>query len=393
MDGAGVGVVFDGPKIFTCDGKLRKCCWAMIASQGELQALSSLPPRDHTACRTFYVERVPPPEGNHSSQFDGDVTDSGPDVIDGRCAPLGGGTRLEDREETEEPLRGEEEVPMCESTLDEEDEEDVCDGEDQDEAAEQRRSEGQTGITTGFTRTVWVNYRAIDKTPSLYNIRLRQLHRRVAELIRTLNCLEKINARRTCRNELPDNYSSALAGIMDLDRVTVAGRGFGGATAYMTLQMEERTLCGAAIDPLMFVIQADRPINVCRPLLLVLNSRHTAREDVRIIKTMFRETYTTAYTLLGSGSDAQSDLPFVRQPSLWSSLSLSWPMVAPGTFTSLDLCTSLLLRFMADKCNFCAALAGPNRERHEDYVERKSNLIEAGVKMPSRLFSRYTNAR
>lgn len=240
---------------------------------------------------------------------------------------------------------------------------------------------------------MWVNYRPIEKTPSLYSIRLRQLHRRVAELIRTLNCLEKINARKAFRNELPDTQLTTLAGTMDMARVTVVGRGFGGSTAYMTLQMEERTLCGAAFDPLMFVIQADRPINVCRPLLLVLNSRHTAREDVRIIRTMFRKTYTTAFTLLGSPADAQSDLPFVRQPSLWSSLSLSWPIVAPGAFTSLDLGTSLLLRFMADKCNFTAAITGSNREHYDEYVQRKSNLIEAGVKMPSRLFSRFTNAR
>ncbi|XP_022646155.1 platelet-activating factor acetylhydrolase 2, cytoplasmic-like isoform X1 [Varroa destructor] len=354
--------------------------------------------RDNTACRTFYVERV---TVSASCNADGEEE---VDTVDGEKSP-NNQTWDEDREETDEPLRGEEEVPMCESTLDDDEDESDCgdsvqgeqistkDGQLNESADETDTSAKFRTKTFGQSRTVWVNYRSIEKSPSLYNIRLRQLHRRVAELIRTLNCLEKINARKACRNELPDNCSAALAGIMDLNRVTIVGRGFGGATAYMTLQMEERTLCGAAIDPLMFVIQTDRPINVCRPLLLVLNSRHTAREDVRIIKTMFRKTYTTAYTLLGSASDAQSDLPFVRQPSLWSSLSLSWPMVAPGSFTSLDLGSSLLLRFMADKCNFCTTFMGPNREKYEDYVQRKSNLIEAGVKMPSRLFSRYTNAR
>ncbi|XP_022686757.1 uncharacterized protein LOC111259198 isoform X2 [Varroa jacobsoni] len=354
--------------------------------------------KDNTACRTFYVERV---TVSASCNANGEEE---VDTVDGEKSP-NNQTWDEDREETDEPLRGEEEVPMCESTLDDDEDESDCgdsvqgeqistkDGQLNESADETDTSAKFRTKTFGQSRTVWVNYRSIEKSPSLYNIRLRQLHRRVAELIRTLNCLEKINARKACRNELPDNCSAALAGIMDLNRVTIVGRGFGGATAYMTLQMEERTLCGAAIDPLMFVIQTDRPINVCRPLLLVLNSRHTAREDVRIIKTMFRKTYTTAYTLLGSASDAQSDLPFVRQPSLWSSLSLSWPMVAPGSFTSLDLGSSLLLRFMADKCNFCTTFMGPNREKYEDYVQRKSNLIEAGVKMPSRLFSRYTNAR
>lgn len=67
--------------------------------------------RDNTACRTFYVEKVS--GSRRATGLDGDAVDG----VNVRSEP-------EEREETDEALRGEEEVPMCESTLeDEEDDE------------------------------------------------------------------------------------------------------------------------------------------------------------------------------------------------------------------------------------------------------------------------------
>ncbi|XP_003739248.1 platelet-activating factor acetylhydrolase [Galendromus occidentalis] len=341
-----------------------------LASHGCVVA--AIEHRDNTACRTFYVEQV-------------EATPGSKDQLDG----LNG--VAEDREETSESLQTEDEIPMCESALEEDQDKDSADGDSvlaDDVGGDKTDSVPRPAII----RTVWVNYRPIAKTPDLYNLRVRQLHRRVGECIRTLNCLEVINARGTCDNRLPERYPFDLSGTMNMERVTVIGRGFGGSTAYMTLQIEDRTICGASIDPLMFVIKADRPINVCRPFLLVLNSRHTAREDVQIMRTMFRQsykTYTSVYTLLGSDTDAQSDLPFIKASSVWSSLSFSWPMVAPSPFTSLDLGSSLVLKFISEKCNF----NNHNRDFYEDYVQRKSNLIEKGVRMPNRWTSRYSNAR
>lgn len=47
------------------------------------------------------------------------------DTVDGEKSP-NNQTWDEDREETDEPLRGEEEVPMCESTLDDDEDESDC---------------------------------------------------------------------------------------------------------------------------------------------------------------------------------------------------------------------------------------------------------------------------
>lgn len=131
--------------------------------------------------------------------------------------------------------------------------------------------------------TEWICYLPIKG--GRYELRNRQVHRRVKECIRTLDLLEALEAGYEVQNLLdPLLDPSEFEGLIDIEKAVIMGHSYGGATALMSLSAELRFKLAICLDAWMYPIHKENFDLVTQPVLFINSEKYHTKENLRAIK-------------------------------------------------------------------------------------------------------------
>lgn len=135
--------------------------------------------------------------------------------------------------------------------------------------------------------TDWIPYLPIKE--GRYNLRNKQIHRRVKECIRTLDLLEALNAGYEVQNLLdPMLDPTEFENLIDIDSAVIMGHSFGGATTLMTLSTELRFKVGVCLDAWMYPIHKENFEMVTQPVLFINTQSFHTKANLRAIKQLLQ---------------------------------------------------------------------------------------------------------
>ncbi|XP_045620318.1 platelet-activating factor acetylhydrolase isoform X1 [Procambarus clarkii] len=179
-----------------------------------------------------------------------------------------------------------------------------------------------------------------------YQLRNQQIKIRVAESIRALDVLEKLN-NGTVKNELASNFNlQQLQDHLDLSHPVMTGHSFGGVTAISTLAQDKRFKVGVALDPWLFPIKEDVDEicpKVTQPLLCISTEAFQSSSNLQAMGKL--NPATTAFvTIKGTVHQNQCDTPFLVGHIGRVFAGASSPL---DPQTAMDINNRLMLNFIA----------------------------------------------
>lgn len=139
-----------------------------------------------------------------------------------------------------------------------------------------------------------------------------------------------------------------------MDRVSVMGHSFGGATALLSGATEMRFKVVVALDPWAYPIK-DEPLDMITQPVLLINTETLTKDKpnkkklhelMNIIEGDDPER-RQAYTLNNSAHIQQSDVPFVLSRLAMSLSGFSFGIRSMGTMTAHDLTAHLAMNFIS----------------------------------------------
>ncbi|XP_033099098.1 platelet-activating factor acetylhydrolase-like isoform X2 [Anneissia japonica] len=163
----------------------------------------------------------------------------------------------------------------------------------------------------------YVDYlRVKDKTDEDFKIRNRQVNQRADECVRALDLLEKINEGEQITNFLGKEFDlSQFKGLLDLEKVSMTGHSFGGATTIQTLEKEPRFKVGVALDAWMYPLEKPMLKTVKQPLLLINTEKFHWPGNIAKMSHLVNPANQTEdrkmITIRGTVHQSQGDFPFL----------------------------------------------------------------------------------
>lgn len=244
--------------------------------------------------------------------------------------------------------------------------------------------------------TDWIPYLPVKE--GRYNLRNKQIHRRVKECIRTLDLLEALNAGYEVQNLLdPLLDPTEFENLIDIDRAVIMGHSFGGATTLMSLSTELRFKLGICLDAWMYPIYKENFDFVTQPVLFINTQSFHTKENLRAMKQLLKVSNYDRPDEFPSrrGSNAegetdnqlierkvitikntvhynQSDIPFVLP---WAVRAMIGANSSRNFFTAHDLTSALSLNFMFKHLNM-----EPINIEKEVYLSIHKKKLKEGIK-------------
>nr|XP_032810846.1 platelet-activating factor acetylhydrolase 2, cytoplasmic isoform X2 [Petromyzon marinus] len=160
---------------------------------------------------------------------------------------------------------------------------------------------------------VWLPYRKLLPGEKEFPLRNQQVHQRADECVRGLRLLEDINEGRPIQNVLPSGFDfQQLKGSMDLEKLSVMGHSFGGATAIVSLTKEPRFRCAVVMDSWMLPIERDLYPNVTQPIFFINTEKFQWVANIQSQRQLDSSTVDRRMiTILGTVHQSQADFTFV----------------------------------------------------------------------------------
>ncbi|XP_074656593.1 platelet-activating factor acetylhydrolase 2, cytoplasmic-like [Tubulanus polymorphus] len=213
-------------------------------------------------------------------------------------------------------------------------------------------------------------WRLYEKYPVLddFDVRNRQLHQRVDEIIGMLDFLEGLDSGKEVCNILGFRYDmSQFQGMIDTEKVSVIGHSFGGVTSIATCARDKRFKAAVALDAWMLPLD-DRSCRECDTPILFMNSQTFQWKDN--IKAMYAmksdRTDRKMVTLKGTCHQAQTDFQFLVKPIIGKLMQVRYSL-SPQQCISLSANGSL---------GFISKHLGIERESyHDDIVDGQHSSV------------------
>lgn len=221
----------------------------------------------------------------------------------------------------------------------------------------------------------WVYYQKLSLKEKAYPERNKQLHIRRTECQKALDILTALNEGKPVTNIMDSLFkASGFQGIMDLDRVAIAGHSFGGATTFETLAFDKRFKLGLALDPWMVPLLNDDDMlkNITQPILFVNMEKFQTKTNLRHLSKLEGNNSVERkfITVRNAVHLDQCDMPFICGPITYKFLSgFSW--VNPLTVTDITSC--LMLEFLSKHFSL-------NVESDwEKYLSKQGKKLKQGI--------------
>uniref|UniRef100_A0A1B6M453 1-alkyl-2-acetylglycerophosphocholine esterase n=1 Tax=Graphocephala atropunctata TaxID=36148 RepID=A0A1B6M453_9HEMI len=189
----------------------------------------------------------------------------------------------------------------------------------------------------------WIPHIRLEVGAKHYTLRNKQLNLRRDECIKALNLLEEINNGNVSNNISNTSIDlSEFEGQLDLDKVTIMGHSFGGATALLSLSSDCRFKQGVILDGWMFPLKEEK-LEVPQPLLLINTPTFHISSNLTVMEGFVSrppDAHRQLYIIKRSTHETQTDTPFVL--GYW--LDLFKPKIDPQLGSSIN--NSLIIKFL-----------------------------------------------
>uniref|UniRef100_A0A8R1XTP8 1-alkyl-2-acetylglycerophosphocholine esterase n=2 Tax=Onchocerca TaxID=6281 RepID=A0A8R1XTP8_ONCVO len=235
--------------------------------------------------------------------------------------------------------------------------------------------------TTGRRIEMPVKFRKLMPTEDEFQLRNRQLQKRVAECIKTLHILEELNLgqhnsdQQTGKKLLLGNdfVWSQFKGRLDTERIFIAGHSFGGATAIATVAALPANFSAAVVlDGWMFPIDKELLTRVRQPVLFMNTEKFQSEASIKyMLQVVKNSRHSVLLTLNGALHQSFTDFPILIPKKLRRFLNLK-TLRDPKQYseTVIELTAHFLKSYNED---FRAALPS---------LLTYKNIITIGAKFP-----------
>ncbi|KAK3849897.1 hypothetical protein Pcinc_043366, partial [Petrolisthes cinctipes] len=217
-------------------------------------------------------------------------------------------------------------------------------------------------------------FKAVPPDMKEYDLRNQQIKIRVAESIRALDVLHKLNEGQV-KNELVTNFDlKQLCNRLDLTDPIMTGHSFGGVTAISTLAKDKRFKIGVALDPWMFPIKDDVDTlcpSIKQPLLCISTEAFQSDSNLQAMSKLNADT-TTFVTIKGTVHQNQCDTPFLVGHIGRVFAGASSPL---DPHTAMNINNRLMLNFIAKHLGE----KGSSLNTHVTYLEEQKDKMVYGL--------------
>lgn len=206
-----------------------------------------------------------------------------------------------------------------------------------------------------------------------FDYRNGQTYQRVAECQQVLDLLTEMNNGATLINTLGIAFDTKqFKGQLDMQRVSIVGHSFGGATCVATLAKEPRFKVGVMLDGWMHPVDDSLPPDVTQPLLMLNMESFQWRRNVE--QMMVLQQNTTAprpmITVKGTCHQSVSDFQFLCSKPVGRLMDVRYKLDA---HLSVETICKATLGFLWKHFEM------PNKPYHEDIISGKHPLIIPGT--------------
>ncbi|XP_054720885.1 platelet-activating factor acetylhydrolase-like [Uloborus diversus] len=221
----------------------------------------------------------------------------------------------------------------------------------------------------------WMLFKKVKQGKGEYTIRNQQVHQRAEECSSVLNLLNSLDSSEPVDNvmetsHLPLEY---FQGLLDLDRASIAGHSFGGATVVMAMAKDKRFKVGLGLDTWMLPLREESVLlkKVEQPMLFINMEKFQTRSNLRLMKQLqTSSTKRLVVTLKGTVHLNQCDVPFLCDRTMRRLF---------GAHSSLDRFTAMGLTTALSQVFLGKHLGTQIDGKHEVYIHQHQNVLRKGI--------------
>ncbi|XP_041043220.1 platelet-activating factor acetylhydrolase isoform X2 [Carcharodon carcharias] len=159
----------------------------------------------------------------------------------------------------------------------------------------------------------WLYYKPLKEREQEFSLRNVQVHQRAEECIKALNLLTDINMGKPVHNIFPLKFDFIkMKDTLDLQKVTIMGHSFGGATVIDALSKDHRFQCGVALDAWMFPLEDEIHTKVQKPILFINSEKFQWVVNILKMKKLDSNTVQRKMiTIMGTVHQSFPDFTFL----------------------------------------------------------------------------------
>lgn len=230
----------------------------------------------------------------------------------------------------------------------------------------------------------WIRFRYVSvfrADDDVLAFRKKQIQQRVRECTRALDLMEALNAGYEIDNLLDPGYNyREFENMLDMDRVSLMGHSFGGATVLMAGSSELRFKTIIALDPWMFPIKDETLDLIPQPVSMIFSENLSKIPNTKSIDEWLRSDVNNDYgddrnaiIINGSNHLQQSDIPYVFSAFNRIFNTFSWRNRINPIMVH-DLTTNLSIQFIGKHLDI------PIDERINQYVDEQRKHLRPLIK-------------
>ncbi|GIY04536.1 platelet-activating factor acetylhydrolase [Caerostris extrusa] len=206
-------------------------------------------------------------------------------------------------------------------------------------------------------------------------IRNQQVHQRAKECIAVLNLLTALHVGQPMENVMDTSHLplNSFHNTLDMDRVTIAGHSFGGATVITTMAIDKRFKAGVGLDTWMLPLREETSIfqKVNQPMLFINMEKFQTKGNLRVMKQMeSTEMDRLIITLKGTVHLNQCDVPFLCDKTMRKLFGAHSQL---DRFTAMNLTTNLSNIFLNNHLEI------PTDVKHAEYIQQHQGVLKEGI--------------
>lgn len=212
----------------------------------------------------------------------------------------------------------------------------------------------------------WIPFEHIERWDD-YSHRNKQMYKRAKECGEVLDLLSDINDGSFMLNTLGSSFDTRkLKGLLDMEKVSMIGHSFGGATVIACLADDPRYKVAVILDGWMHPVDPDLPSQVKQPALMVNMEAFQWEKNVEQMKAMQKDTTADRpmITIKGTCHQSVTDFQFLCSQAVGRVMDLRYKL---DPATCMDMCSKAVLGFLwkhlgfDDKPHYDMILAGEHK--------------------------------
>ena len=213
-------------------------------------------------------------------------------------------------------------------------------------ATEHREGSAATSFSMEKGVKKWIQHVQVTASDNEYAVRNQQLYFRVAEVTRTMDLLEKLNARERIINVLEEaDDLNMFKNQMDVENPILAGHSFGGATTLVSLAHDKRFKQGLVLDGWLFPIKEKKKLSPSQPIMFINTESFINKENIDKMRTFVSDIPDRRMVFIkGSVHQNQMDAPLIFKSAIVKRFVGMHSATEPGLV--LDINNRLMLQFI-----------------------------------------------